>query len=342
MGTPKLQGRWLFHGYQAGKGAFYGETTIKAGEHDQEFVTETRYTSAKTGATVTRQGRSILYTGFQWRGRSFEGASQDGWREVLFLDRGQRELTGRWFTGGYDETGMDVTLTKLGGDPAVTGTDTTALASGAAREVTIFGANFPAGVDAGAIDFGRGVAVKRVVSAAADRVRVAVEVAKDAPTGPRDVTVGGAVRPAALTVFDRIDAIKVTPVAGMARVGGINFPKQLQQFEAIAYHNGADGKPDTDDDVKLGAVDVSWAIEEYTATFDDNDKDYVGTIDDRGLFTPNVDGPNPKRRGNGNNVGDVWVIAIYKTPDGRTLRARAHLLVTVPLYVRYEQPEVAQ
>jgi len=143
-------------------------------------------------------------------------------------------------------------------------------------------------------------------------------------------------------VYDKIDAIKVTPVSGMARVGGIDHPKQFQQFEAIAYHNGADGKPDTKDDLNLGPVDVVWSIEEFTATYDDIDKQYVGTIDDHGLFTPNVDGPNPKRKGNANNVGDVWVVATFKTPEGKVLRARAHLLVTVPLYVRYDQPEVTR
>jgi quinohemoprotein amine dehydrogenase len=342
MGAPKLEGRWVFRGYQAGKGAYYGETTIRPGDREQEFVTETKYVSAKTGETLTRQGRAILYTGFQWRGRSFEGTNKDGWREVMFLDRGRRELSGRWFTGGYDEIGMDVTMSRMGADPVVSGLDATSLASGASREISIYGANFPAGLNAAAIELGRGVAVKRVVSASADRVRVEVEVAKDAATGPRDVTVAGAVKPGAVTVYNKIDAIKVTPVAGMARVGGIQFPKQLQQFEAIAYHNGADGKPDTPDDLSLGPVNVTWAIEEYTATFDDTDKDFVGAINDTGLFTPNVDGPNPKRRGNGNNVGDVWVIATYKTADGRTLRARAHLLVTVPLYIRYDQPEVSQ
>jgi quinohemoprotein amine dehydrogenase len=342
MGAPKLQGRWMFRGYQAGKGAFYGETTIRPGEREQEFVTETRYVSARTGETLTRQGKAILYTGFQWRGRSFEGASKEGWREVMFLDRERRELSGRWFTGGYDEIGMDVTITRMGADPVVSGLDTVSLVSGGTREISIFGANFPAGLDASAIELGRGVTVKRVVSAAADRVRLEVEVAKDAATGPRDVTVAGTVKPAAVIVYDKIDAIKVTPIAGMARVGGIQYPKQLQQFEAIAYHNGADGKPDTADDLILGPVEVAWTIEEFTATFDDTDKEYVGHIDDKGLFTPNVDGPNPKRPRNANNTGDVWVLASYKTADGRTLRARAHLLVTVPLYMRYDQPEVAQ
>jgi quinohemoprotein amine dehydrogenase len=54
-----------------------------------------------------------------------------------------------------------------------------------------------------------------------------------------------------------------------------------------------------------------------------------------------VDGPNPKRRNHADNYGDVWVIATYKLADGKILRARAHLLVTVPLYIRFEQPEVA-
>jgi quinohemoprotein amine dehydrogenase len=342
MGTPKLEGRWLFRAYQPGKGAFYGEMTIRPGEREQEFATETKYVSARTGQSLTRQGKAILYTGFQWRGRSFEGASQDGWREVMYLDRARREMSGRWFTGGYDETGMDVSITRLGADPVVSGLDTISLATGGTSEVSIFGANFPAAPSAGTIELGRGVAVKRVVSASADRVRVEVEVAKDAATGPRDVAVAGAVMPAAITLYNKIDAIRVTPVAGMARVGGVQFPKQLQQFEAIAYHNGPDGKPNTADDVRLGPVNVKWALEEFTATLDDHDIEYVGRLDDAGLFTPNVDGPNPKRPGNANNIGDVWVIAIYQTADGRTLRARAHLLVTVPLYMRYDQPEVAQ
>jgi len=343
MRAPKLDGRWAFSGYQPGRGAFYGETFIRATDKDDEFTTETHCVRVKTGEAVTRTGKALIYTGFQWRGRSSEGAAdKDGWREVMFLDRNQRELTGRWFTGGYEETGMDVTLTRLGNDPVVLGLDYKGLQTAGVRQVGIYGANFPAAVQPSAIDFGRGLTVKRVLSAAPNAIRLEVEVAKDAPIGPHDVSLGGSVAPGAAVVFDKIDAIKVTPVAGMARVGGIHFPKQFQQFEAVAYHNGADGKPDTKDDLNLGAIDVTWAIEEYTATFDDTDKDYVGSIDDRGLFTPSVDGPNLKRKGNANNTGDVWVVATYKAPDGRALRARAHLLVTVPLYVRFDQPEVAQ
>jgi quinohemoprotein amine dehydrogenase len=120
----------------------------------------------------------------------------------------------------------------------------------------------------------------------------------------------------------------------------------LQQFEAIAVANGPDGKPNTKDDIDLGLVDPTWSIEEYTATYDDDDKDFVGTIDGTtGLFTPNLDGPNPKRKNNANNYGDVWVVASYQppgTPAAKALKARAHLLVTVPLYIKWDQPEVGR
>ena len=48
--------------------------------------------------------------------------------------------------------------------------------------------------------------------------------------------------------------------------------------------------------LNLGLVDAKWSVEEYTATFTDDDAQYVGAIDQHGLFTPSVDGPNPKRR----------------------------------------------
>jgi quinohemoprotein amine dehydrogenase len=342
MRAPKLQGRWALSGYQLGRGPIYGETTIKATEQEDEFQTDTTYVAVKAGATTHRTGKALVYTGFQWRGRSSEEGDKDTVREVMLLDRNQRELTGRWFNGGYDEIGMDVTLTRLGNDPVVLGLDHIALQTAGTHTVAIHGANFPASLNASSIDFGHGVTIKRLVSSTSNVVKVEVEVAKDATVGPRDVAVAGAFRTAAAMVYDKIDAIKVTPAAGMARTGGLQFPKQFQQFEAVAYHNGADGKPDTKDDFNLGPVDVTWSVDEYPATFEDHDKDFVGTLDQNGLFTPNVDGPNPKRAGNANNTGDVWVVATYKTSDGRTLRARAHLLVTVPLYVRYDQGEVSK
>ncbi|HIE71852.1 MAG TPA: hypothetical protein EYP98_17655, partial [Planctomycetes bacterium] len=67
-------------------------------------------------------------------------------------------------------------------------------------------------------------------------------------------------------------------------------------------------KPYTKDDVDLFQVRGKWALAEFAVRDEDDDLQYVGTIDaTTGVFTPNVDGPNPKRKWQGNNVGDVFV-----------------------------------
>ena len=175
-----------------------------------------------------------------------------------------------------------------------------------------------------------------MASATPNLVTLKVRVDSNATVGRRDAYAAGAHLKDAFVVYDTVHRILVTPRAGLARVGGVQHPKQLQQFEVAAYHDGPDGKPDTADDLPLGAVPVTWSIEEYTVTFDDDDMKYVGTLDQNGLFTPAVDGPNPQRPGNRNNVGDVWVVATYSPQGGTPLRARAHLLVTVPLYMRWD------
>ncbi len=133
----------------------------------------------------------------------------------------------------------------------------------------------------------------------------------------------------------------------MGRLGGITAAKQYAQFEVIAYANGPDGKPNTADDIPVGSVPASWTLTEFLSTPEDDDVKYVGTINDTGLFTPNVEGPNPARQKQANNYptnnwGDVWVEATYRGANGKELKARSYLVVTIPVYVRYDQPEVGQ
>lgn len=373
MRPPRVEGRWSLSGYQIGKGPVYGTVTITSGSDPADFVTEARYTYAFTGESIVRKGRGVVYTGFQWRGRSsaaaapaagsaarpasaagasseLTGAPADptAFREVLSVERDWREMSGRWFTGAYEETGIDVTLRKIGGDPVLSGAWPQMLKRGApAQELRIYGANLPAKVALGDVNLGEHVRVTRLVASTPTVITVQVEVGSQASIGSRDVFLPNASGNAAITVFENVDFIKVGPEWAMARLGGGRFPKGYQQFEAIAYALGTDGKPNTPDDVKLGLVPARWSLEEYTATFDDDDIKFVGTIDsESGYFTPNVDGPNPDRRGNTNNYGDVWVVAAYAPAnagsDAKTLRARAHLLVTIPIYIKWDQPEVAR
>jgi quinohemoprotein amine dehydrogenase len=303
-------------------------------------------TYVRSGETVTRRGRGVVYTGFQWRGRSEQGGTtgeSDPWREVLFVERDQNQISGRWFTGAYGERGIDVTLRRVSRDVLVAGADVMSLRAGTAGQtVRIYGANFPARLLPADVTLGQGITVARIASSSPTLATVVVDVAADARVGPRDVFIASASRSGAIAVYDRMDGLKVLPRAGMARLGGIVHPKQYQQFEARAFHNGPDGKPNTDDDLDLGMVDASWTLEEYSATFKEDDLQFVGELSTKGLFTPNVDGPNPQRSGNRNNVGDVWVVAEFTPPGGKALRARGHLLVTVPLYMNWASTEVGR
>ena len=339
MRPPRLEGTWVLSGHQPGRGAAYGTVTMGSAGTD-EFVTRAAYTYPATGERVARRGRGLVYTGYQWRGRSFESDEADGaMREVMFVERGMNEITGRWFRGTYDEIGMDVRLTRVVGSAVVAGVHPRAIQlGGGEREVRIFGAGFEDGVGPEDVDLGPGLTVNRVVSASLGEIALNVTVASDAVPGGRDVFVGDASLAQAVVVHDGIDRIQVLPRTGMARVGGIVFPKGLQQFEAVAFDDGPDGRPSTDDDLELGPVEVDWSLEEYAATFDDNDIEFVGAIDRTGLFVPAADGPNPDRDRNRNNVGDVWVVATLARDDNgdRPLRARAHLVVTVPLYLLFD------
>jgi quinohemoprotein amine dehydrogenase len=346
MRPPRLEGTWAISGTELGKGPVYGRVTIKAtaGSSD-EFTTDTTLFYAQTRERVARTGQAIVYTGFQWRGRSdANGINDSDLREVMFVDRDWRSIEGRWFTGAYDEIGLDIRLDRVGDQPRILGTERQSLRAGTSNQsFRIYGVNLPATLAARELDFGPGITVVSVADISADAATVTVDVASTAAIGPRDVFLAGS-RAKGPAVYDSFDAIRVTPAWAMARVGGAVFPKGLAQFEARAFDNGPDNRADTPDDIDLGVVPATWSIEEFTATYDDDDIKYVGQIDAKtGLFTPNVDGPNPARRGSRNNVGDVYAVATY-TPeavDGKAvkpLRARGHLLVTVPLYMRWEEP----
>ena len=341
----RVAGTWLLRGHAHGIGPVYGRVTITAvpGTAD-EFTTETSYVYARDGRRVTREGRAIIYTGFQWRGRSSGPDDPEGLREVMFVERDWQTIGGRWFTGAYDEVGLDVTLERVGGAPMVSGVHPPAIRMGATTTLQVHGLNLAPQTPPGAIDLGPGIEVLRIIETTSDRMDIEVRVDAAAAVGERDLFLDQAALPGAVTVYNTVHRVAVTPQAGMARVGGVRFPKQYQQFEARAFHDGPDGESDTDDDLDLGIVDVTWSLEEYAATFGDDDIRYVGVIDPQGRFTPAEDGPNVERSGNRNNVGDVWVLATYPSDadSDEQVRGRAHLLVTVPLYMRWGPTAVEQ
>jgi quinohemoprotein amine dehydrogenase len=235
----------------------------------------------------------------------------------------------------------------MGPQPIVLGTDLYSLQSPTAKgELRVFGANLPVSLKPSDIDLGAGVTVTRVVKATPTVATVEVAVDKGLAVGVRNVAVGSATAVKALAIYDKIAYIEVSPDASMARLGGGIAAKQYTQLEAIAYAAGPDGRKNTDDDVAVGPVNARWALEELYSTPDDDDIQFVGSVNDSGLFTPAGEGPNPARKKQSNNFatnnwGDVWVEAAYDS-DGVTLKSKSFLVVTIPQYIRYDQPEVSQ
>jgi quinohemoprotein amine dehydrogenase len=345
MQPPRLAGRWLISGNQPGKGPFFGEMTIEPSASGDSFTTKTKLTCGDDASLMAATGKALVYTGYAWRGKSTVDQAGTGpdaphnFREVMSLSKDQNELTGRWFWGEYSEFGMDVTMRRATSAPLVTGVDKASLKAGATdATLRIYGDAFPANLTADDVNLGPGVKVTKIVDQQPGVVTVTATVSADATPGMRMVAVKSASLPAAYAVYDHIDFLKVTPTTSIAHLGGDPHPKGYVQFETIAYSNGPDGKPNTPDDIALGAVPATYKMEEFVASYGDDDIDFVGAVDAKtGLFTPASDGPSPKRKSMRNNYGDVWITASYES-----LKGRSYLIVAVPQYVSWDQPEVAQ
>lgn len=346
---PKLAGRWLASAHIAGKGAFWGEVDINAGASPDEFSSSIKLDPVAGGPAIERSGKVVVFDGYAWRGRSAGPAAGSApedipaeMRESMMIAPDQSQAVGRWFWGAYDEFGVDVKLWPASGAATIVGLDRASLKTGSqAQHVRILGDSFPAQIAAADLDFGSGVSVRRMVSHTAREIVAEVDVAANAISGKRDVSVSRAVLPNAIAVYDRVDSIKVVPGTSIARLGGASrHPKGYEQFEVMAYNRGADNKPNTADDVELGPIEVNWSIEEFHEMFGDDDKEFVGTLSPTGLFTPALDGPNPQRKQMRNNYGTVWAVATAKNEkdqNGQPLTARSYLVVAPPLYIIWDK-----
>ncbi|WP_263383076.1 quinohemoprotein amine dehydrogenase subunit alpha [Granulicella arctica] len=348
--TPKLAGAWLVSGSLPGKGKFYGEMKIEAKSDDGGYTTHTKV-NFTNGSTWTGEGSSLVYTGYAWRGRSKGDATvagiddPNGVREVMMLSKDQSELTGRWFWGTYQEFGLDVTMRRETAAPTVLGTDIGALKTGSTdNTVRVFGTHLPAGLTAADVTLGSGVTVTKVVSSTPEMVTVLASVDAKAVPGRRVVSVANDTLPNAYAVYDHMDFLKVSPTTGIAHLGSDPHAKGYMQFEATAFSNGPDGKPNTPDDIDLGFVPASWKMEEFVASYGDDDIQFVGALDAKtGFFTPASDGPNPKRKSMRNNYGDVWTVATFMPPGATVpLVGRSYFIIAVPQYMQWDQPEVGQ
>jgi len=333
--TLNLAGRWLATASIPGHGKFYGEMQVGP-VGDNEFNTRVTLTSVQDGSALVRTGRGAVFGGYAWRGRSKGGGTSSSdapddlgseAREVLWIAPDQATAEGRWFWGQYQEFGFDVKLQRPSSNPTLIAIDKTSLrADSQANRVRMIGYNFPSEVAPAELNFGAGLITRRIVFHSPSELIAEVDVAADASPGRRDVVFQGSTMPGALAVYDRIDYVKVTPESALATYGDATHSRGYQQFEAIGYQRGPDGKLRTADDVELGPVDATWSLEVFYAS-QGSSTDFVGKVSPAGLLTPAS--PSP-----GNNF-DVWVVATAKSENGQNgkpLVGKCYLVVTIPAY----------
>ena len=223
-----------------------------------------------------------------------------------------------------------MTLRRASSDPTLALIDRSSLKTGSeANRIRLIGDHFPAQVIPGDLDFGAGIAVRRIVSNTPSEIVAEVDVASDAALGKRDVSFRHSLFSRAIAIYDRVDYIKIAPDSAMAAFGDPAHARGYQQFEAIGYQRGPDGKLHTADDVGLGPMDrsdVTWSIEVFYAA-PGSSTDFVGTISASGFFTPSDKNP-------GANF-DVWAVATAKNEidkNGKPLVGKSYMVVTVPAY----------
>ncbi len=333
-------GTWLVVGHDPGRGGDYtGQLTLTAGEDDQ-YTGDFSYTFAD-GSRMEGSTTGVMYTGFQWRGvaeaeETGPAGREMRQREIFFAAEDGNTVSGRRLLTNFGDLGMDETWYRRQGGARLLKVSPTMIQTGSPQTVKIFGMGFSGDrLSADKISFGEGVGVLSLRLEGNQTIVAEVFAGGGVAEGPRRVSIQGVAGEGEVAVYESVDYIRIAPERGFARPGGIRTPKIFQQYEVVGYANGPDDARGTDDDVKLGRVGpVTWNLEEYVKRPSDDDIQYVGTVDQTGLFHPNEDGPNPKRHLMEGNVGDVWVEAWYTPEDAkRPMGARAHLLVMPAKFV---------
>ena len=137
-------------GTEPGRGAFYGRRHGHARRRRRRVrhAGDLSLRGRRSQWCSAPESRSCT-PAIQWRGRSTDPAlrARDtvGLREVMFVEPGWEEMSGRWFTGGYDETRHGRLAQEARDEPGRRPASRRARCASAraAQDVTIFGANLP-------------------------------------------------------------------------------------------------------------------------------------------------------------------------------------------------------
>lgn len=326
-----LSGTWLITGHSPAHGFYSGKAKIAREKEDHYDVSLTfKYAD---GTEQQASGRSILYTGYEWRGTVDQGGRKVA--QVFTVSEDGQQLEGRWHIAGVDSIGGSLRGLKLDdGKPRILDVYPASVQAGSEETVTIYGANLK-----GDISLGDGIEAVDVVSRSNEKIVLKIKASPNAELGMNDLRVGKTSLTGAIGIHNGIDYLEVLPEHALARIGGNGGarPKIPVQFEAVAFSAGQDGEPKTEDDIRIGTVEPTWKVGPGSKdAIAMDDVKYTGKLTDTGLFIPAPAGPNPERKYGTNNIGELEIIAEYQE-EGENYIAKRPFIVTVQ---RWNDPPI--
>jgi quinohemoprotein amine dehydrogenase len=335
-----LSGQWKIAGYQPGMGYYEGTYTFKANlqKGEDEYLVEKAVRYAN-GVSLRLGGEGTLYGEYHLRYALAPSALTGRIEGVFDLDAADMGFSGKWWTVVQDTNAYgNEEFYKADGAPRVFAVFPQSLkASGTSQELTLKGVNLPADLKAADIQFANpNVTVNGMESVDDSTLRLDVVVSTNAAVGPSGVGVQGVSCDESVIIYNKLDGIRIFPAYGRARVScGAAYPPHGIQFVARGVNHGADGKPNTPDDLILEAVDAEWWLEEEKTRDNDDDLKYLQTTVINGLYTPiTTYGPIESRFQRREGVGLIAIGAAF-TDGGQQLKARSLLGVTVPDFITH-------
>lgn len=314
--APKVApaGDWVVLTELPGRGEAYGSLIVTGS--GSPYAVSGALTLAD-GTTAPVSGQMNLYTGFEWRANLSIGG--EDYRQVLAVSEDGQSLSGRQFLRDRDSLGGRLVGAKEGGPTQVLGAVPAAVPAGAEAVVQVVGVEI------------EGLDVEGADVAALDPNPLGAKLRLKA-SGDALATVSVGEEGATVAFYRTVDRLSVEPPFTIARVGGGSDygPEAVPAaFHLVGWWNGPDGAPETEDDIRIGALPADWSV----GNWDDiaaamKDADHAGVIEATGIFTPGVAGPNPARPFTTNNAGDLKI-----TGAAAGLTADARLIVTVQRFV---------
>jgi len=336
-----LTGTWVVAGFQPGRGYYEGIYTFKAnsdkGEDEYLIEREVRY---EDGEMSKMSGEGTLYSEYHLRYALASPSPAETFEGVFDLDAAVMGFKGKWWKVLQDTNvyGDEIFYKAEGGAKLV------ALFPKASSTVvkgdqtlTLVGINLPEVITEADINFSdANIKVKKAEKINSGKIICTVVVGTKTALGPQELTINNVSGKEVVTIYDKIEGIKLFPLLGRARVScGPAYPPQGVQYVARGIHFGPDKQPDTADDFLLEPVAVRWWLEEEKTGEKDDDLKYLKAPIPNGCYTPfTTYGPIEERYQHREGVGLIAVGAAYGE-GGRELKARALLVVTETDFVTH-------